>query len=537
MLVKQESTSRLSPLGTLLAQSLATIDQYETRLAQLRETETIHINTVGSKLTAAYEQLRNASESSEGGNLLRQKAIRRFFVRTLSFREKLPVKHLGDELLTELTQAGYLPNNYLTETELKAVNAHIKRYYGAFWKYIKIEQNSNKRERMREWIFDVLSVRCEQVLRPNVRAVSFTNFAYTYLQPLIPIPEIIEADEKIQPDDFPILLYIAIQKTILQLNRATIRAGLIDSYRQDITLLHNFEAFNSRIDYLLDTKTAVRLTRVVNRNGATLRMLQSGFFAKKGQLASKDLASENTFGYALGKHVEHEYTLLDKMLDSGIGKSIIFLLITKSIIGLAIEVPYDLIVEGHIAWLPLVLNLFFPALFIAFSRLTLTTPSERNTEAIIGIATRMLFVTGTIEKNPIKIKRKTSSPSFTIAYGLMFAFAFAGLTYILYLLGFNLVQGGIFFVFLSTASFLAFRLSEQIREIEAISLSQGSMALLRDIIYMPFTYVGQQISSRYAKMNIVAATLDTLIEMPLKSLLRVARQWTTFLNSKKDDLL
>ena len=119
----------------------------------------------------------------------------------------------------------------------------------------------------------------------------------------------------------------------------------------------------------------------------------------------------------------------------------------------------------------------------------------------------------------------------------MFIGVFAGLSYILYKLQFNIVQGIIFFVFLSTASFLAFRLSNQIREIEATHSSQGSLALLRDILYMPFIYVGQQISYRYSKVNIVATFLDILIELPLKTILRLARQWTQFLNSKKDELI
>ncbi len=533
--MKQENS--LNSLGKLLIQSLNVIDDYETRLAHHhRSQDTIHVSTVGSRLTAAYEQLRNASEYSES-NLLRQRAIHRFFVRTLSFHDKTSIKNIGDELLVELTQASYLPNNHLTPAELKSINSHIKRYYGAYWNYAKIEPTVAKRQRFKEWMIDVLSVRCEQVLQSNIRSVSFTNFAYTYLQPILPIEELIETEENILPEDYPILIYIAIQKTILKLNLATIRAGLLDSYKQDITLLHNFESFNERIDRLSETKTAAKVARVINRNGATLRMIHSGFFSKNGPLTTKDLVSSDTLTYSLGKHVEKEYTLLNKLLDSGIGKSIVFLLITKSIIGLAIEVPYDIAVEGHIAWIPLLLNLFFPSVFIALSRLTLKTPSSRNTDAITKNAAAMLFASNSQQVNQLKIRKKTKSAGFTIAYALMFAGAFAGLTYILYVLGFNIVQGVIFFIFLSTAAFLAFRLSNQIREIEAVSLSQGSISLLRDIIYLPFIYVGQQISFRYAKMNIVAASLDMLIEMPLKSLLRVLRQWTTFLNSKKDDLI
>jgi hypothetical protein len=526
----------LNSLGQTLVKSLNAVDQYETRLTQLRKQETIHVSTVGSKLTAAYEQLRNASEYSEG-NLLRQKAIRRFFLRTLSFHDKTTFKHLGDELLVELTQASYLPNDYLTPSELKVINGHIKRYYSAYWSYAKIEPNPQKRQQFKDWILDVLSVRCEQVLLSNIRLASFTHIAYNHLQPILPIVELIETGENIQTDDHPIILYIAIQKTILKLNLATIRAGLIDSYRQDISLLHNFETFNERIDRLFNSKTTAQVSRVVNRNGATLRMIYSAFFSVNGQLTTKDLISQDSLNYSLTKHVEREYVTLNKLLDNGIIKSVVFLLITKSIFGLAIEIPYDIAVEGHIAWIPLLLNLFFPSVFIALSRVTLTTPGARNTEAVAKQAVDMLFSPDTTQKQPIKVRRTVASTGFTIAYGLMFALAFAGLSYILYLLKFNIVQGVIFFVFLSTASFLAFRLSNQIKEIEAVSLSKGTMSLIRDVIYLPFIYVGQQISFRYAKINIVATTLDMLIEMPLKSLLRVVRRWTIFLNSKKDDLI
>lgn len=137
----------------------------------------------------------------------------------------------------------------------------------------------------------------------------------------------------------------------------------------------------------------------------------------------------------------------------------------------------------------------------------------------------------------IRIPRATPSLGFNILYVTMFVLVFGALSYVLYRLQFNIVQGVIFFIFLSTASFLAFRLSNQIREIEEVHLSQGSLALLRDVLYMPFIYVGQQISFRYSKVNIVANILDILIELPLKTVLRLARQWTQFLNSKKDELI
>lgn len=149
----------------------------------------------------------------------------------------------------------------------------------------------------------------------------------------------------------------------------------------------------------------------------------------------------------------------------------------------------------------------------------------------------MLYGDSASKSYAVRIPRATPSAAFNLLYAVMFVAVFAGLSYVLYKLQFNIVQGVIFFVFLSTASFLAFRLSNQIREIEVTSSSQGSLSLLRDILYMPFIYVGQQISYRYSKVNIVATFLDILIELPLKTILRLARQWTQFLNSKKDELI
>lgn len=530
-----KQTSQLSPLGTLLVDSLRRIDTYESSIAASRSHDTIQVNTVGSKLTVAYEQLRNASEYTEG-NLLRQRAIRRYFVRTLSFYEKSETKHLADELIVELTQAEYIPNHTYTQQDLKAISSLIKQHYRAYWQYRKIEANNEKRRLFQSWMLDTLSVRCEQVLQHNVRQILYTHFAFSYLQPQIDLAQLIQSKDVIDSEDYPIVLYIAIQKTLLKLDLPSIRANLLESYRHDISSLHNFEAFNAKLDYLFDTKTLARVARLVSKNGATLRMIHSGFYSSSGTLTYKDMTSPDTLTYAITKHVEREYTLINKLLDNGIVKSIIFLLITKSIIGLAIEIPYDVAVEGHIAWLPLIINLLFPAVFIIISRMTLATPGVRNTEAIATQANNMLFA-DTSAPQPIKVARSSTPVGFSTAYGVMFIIAFAALSYILYLLQFNIVQGVIFFIFLSTASFLAFRLSNQVREIEAVTLSQGSLSLMRDIFYLPFIYVGQQISFRYAKINILATMLDFIIELPLKTVLRLLRQWTNFLNSKKDDLI
>lgn len=528
------TSTQLNPLGKLLFDSLNQIDRYETEALAKREKDTIHIPTVGSVISTAYEQLRNASEYTEG-EFLQQRAIRRYLNRVLSFHTKVPTSKLATELVAELTQAEYLKNDQSTKADVKQIAHHIKTYYNAYWQYAAMEADADKRAEFQHWILDVLAVRCEQVLHNNVRQLMFAHFAVQFLYEKISYRKLIRHGESLDINDTPIVIYIAIHRALLKSEDAIIRAALIDSYQQDVANIESFESFNRRVDALLECKATVTATRIVSKNGAALRFIYTGFYQKDAPLTTQSLRSPESLEQSLHRHIDDGYDRLDKRLDNGIVKSIIFLLITKGIVGFSVEIPYDYLIYNEILWTPFIVNLLFPAVFIALSRLTLSRPLERNTRAIIRQTTTMLFDDpATIT---IKTPKDTSSVGFNLVYAFVFMLVFAGLTWVLYSIQFNIVQGMIFFIFLSTAAFLAFRLSRQIHEVEAVNTSQGSLSLVRDIIYMPFIYVGQQISYRYSKVNIVAIVLDILIEMPLKTILRLVRQWNQFLNAKKDELI
>lgn len=526
----------LSQLGTLLVDSLRSIEAYETETLARREKDTIHVPTVGSTISTAYEQLRNASEYAED-ELLQQRAIRRYLKRVFSFHVKVSTTNLANELVTELTQAEYLQNDYITKADVKAISQLIKTHYDAYWSFAEKEPSVTKRQEFQNWMLDVLAVRCEQVLRSHIRQLMFAHFAFTYLNSDIKPDKLQRDRENISADDFPIVLYTSVHRALLKSDSMTIRAALVESYRIDINDTKKFQEFNQKIDYLSESNTTAFTTRIVGKNGAALRFIYSAFFRNDTTIGVQSFQTPDTLEHVLRRHIEQEYIDLNKRLDKGILRSIVFLLITKSIVGIAIEVPYDVFIYGSILWIPLFINLFFPSVFIAISRLTLSTPNIRNTNAVINQIDSILFDDSRARTSAIRVPKESSSIGFNTAYTFMFLVMFAGLSYILYLLHFNIVQGIIFFVFLSTASFLSFRLSRQIHELEAVNTTQSSLSLFRDVIYMPFIYVGQRISYRYSQINIVANILDILIELPLKTILRLVRQWMSFLNAKKDELM
>ena len=168
-------------------------------------------------------------------------------------------------------------------------------------------------------------------------------------------------------------------------------------------------------------------------------------------------------------------------------------------------------------------------------RMTLVMPSATNTRALTREATRILY-----EPIPTKpfLGRRTGrkfGAGYNIVYALLIMAVFGGVGYLLVKFAhFEWVHLIIFFVFISTASFLGFRLSRSIREIEVGEEAQTSVTMLRDFFYMPFVAVGRRISETYAQFNIISRFLDMFVELPLKTILGFVRRWGSFLNAKKD---
>ena len=104
-------------------------------------------------------------------------------------------------------------------------------------------------------------------------------------------------------------------------------------------------------------------------------------------------------------------------------------------------------------------------------------------------------------------------------------------------LQFTFVHIIIFVIFISAASFLSFRLGHMVRELELVRSKSNFVTMIRDFVYLPFVVLGQWMSDKYSKLNIITIMLDMLIEMPLKTILRLLRQWNAFIDERKDNLV
>lgn len=489
----------------------------------------INVGGVGGVVSAAYEQLRNAAEYTQE-HLLRQRAMRRFYSRNISFISRKEInKTIGEELIIELTQAGYIENDSLSYETVSVIYEKVKELYSAYWKLREAKVSRGKAER---WILDVLSVETEEVIDSDQQTKVFLQFVFMHYNETLDKKHFVTEDD--DSSQYEASLYIAVHRSLLKSDLANVRSDLLNLYEIKPTSAKSFLVFNEKVDEMFSSALSDRLARHITKYGAPLRVLRA--MVEDGSDFPSLVESRSRFLVAYESQIEHEYRKANTKLNNGLIKSIIFLLLTKSLIGVFIEIPYDILVIGYIAVLPLVINLLFPVIYLVVLRLGLRTPGQANTKAMVAYAEEMIYKDG--NRAVLHPKRRLGGYplGYKILFGLMFVVTFSIVISRLIDWDFNVVQGVIFFIFIATASFLGFRLSRMIRELELITAKSGMIAIIRDFLYFPFIVLGQKISERYEQINIVSQILDTVIELPLKTVLRLLRQWSSFLNDQKDRL-
>ena len=518
----QSSHTNATTLARLLRAAHDKIDRGVVK--HENETKT-HIVGAGRAVTAAYEQLRNAAENAEE-HLLLQRAIRRFYRRLFLLRDAKQIAESGEELAIELTLAGYLPNDTIPESTIKHIRRLAKSYYEAY-ESLLAERKTTHAE-AESWTLDVLAVQVEWLLNDPALTDAYVQFVHGHFLQTTDFKKLLGKP----PADLEAGLYAAIHRALLKSDTARVRASLLAAYQKSPAQLADYVQTNQQIDTLFASPTSEKLYRFVDRRGAPLRILRQ-MIDDDADLA-ETLRRPGEFLHRFEVQVEENYKQINTRINRGIVKSVIFLIITKFLVGIAIEVPYDYLVHDAIIWTPLLINLLFPPLYMILLRSTLLLPGKANTQRLGEQIEKILFKPASKELS--RRNAATFGTGYNVAYATAFVLVFGGVAAWLWLaFEFELLHLFIFFLFLSTASFLGFRLSRAIREIEAVDSDQNAITTLRDFLYMPFVVVGRYISEKYAQVNIIALSLDMLIELPLKTILRLVRQWGAFITSKKDE--
>ncbi len=260
----------------------------------------INVAGVGGLVSVAYEQLRNAAEYAQE-HLLIQNAIRRFFVRSISFHSHSPVgKTTAEELIIELTQSGYIKNNTQPVEIISQLGRIIKKHYDNYW---KLKVSGIDENIARDWTLDLLSIGCENVLGEDVVQTIYLQFAYHHYKSILHKRSFVSS--RSSDANFDVSLYIAVHRALLKSDLSAVRFDMQKLYKVSDENINEYAQFHQNVDDMFSSELTNKITMHINKYGAPLRILRS--MIQDDEKISEELVDSERFERAYGEQIKKEY--------------------------------------------------------------------------------------------------------------------------------------------------------------------------------------------------------------------------------------
>ena len=504
-----------------------------------REEDVIKVSETVSAAASVYETVRNALEYDEE-HLLRRNAIRRILKRRMI---DVPSSEMAQKLIRELIWARYLPNGKVPSRMVEKVGAILEKYKFLF---LTLEPESKDGQRAYDWLLDVLSVEIEYSLGPPCIDEALASFAYQELKKRVDWQT-----QTLPAEDRDLQLYIAIHRSVLRSNQATLRyriltlyyntwrkAGAGDHVVKEIAM--NLIKVIDSVERQIQHPAQDEMYRFIRRHAIVFHVLsdiaRDNPESLAGALQGGDVTSIDS---AITKAAEARYSTFRTKLGRTVVRAALLLLLTKSILAVLLELPYEIFVLRTTDYLPLAVNILFPPLLLMLIGLSVRIPRKKNTERILE-ELHAIFGVGDEFSLIFKRKRPWGRGAlwwiFNTLYLAILILTIVVITTVLSSFEFNALSIFFFIFFLSLVAYFGLRIRNTRRELVIIDASRGFLGTLADMLFLPIIRSGRWVALRAPRVNIFLFFFDFIIEAPFKAAIDIVESWLAFLREKQEEI-
>lgn len=503
-------------------------------------TETkIKVNEVVSKLAFLYEKIRYTVDFKEE-HLLRKNAIERILKMRMVRERRGP--EIANNLLRELIRGGYLPNNKVPETKIQSVALVLAKHALFINEIAKTTRKSSETREIFYWMMNIAACEIESIVAPSLDQHATAATMYRVIN-----DHLVLKKGHIDKRDQEILLYISVYKTLLQYDDEWLEFVLWKLYvphwehsNQEaiIDTVRKFREIRSGIRGYLKHKRLDALVRIARKYTVlfqVIRDIYDNYESQIYQIISDPKILEEKVKEACKKRYHQAHV---KLRRSAV-RSILYIFITKMVLALCLEIPYDMYFTQVINRTAIIVNIIFPPLLMCFAALLIRVPSESNTRKIMyGVKTIMYKNYG--REIPLLLRKLGRNLFLTVLFGfvyfMMFLVVFGLVIAFLLSIQFNILSITLFLFFVCVVSFFAFRIRNAARSM----VIEGQRDLVRtvfvDFLSLPFLRAGRFLSTSLAKVNFFMFLLDFVIEAPFKSFIEIFEELLAFIKEKKEEV-
>lgn len=510
-------------------------------LAVAEEDAVIEVGSITRQAAHYYERMRYAVDYKDD-HVLRRSAIERVIKRKMTFG--ITPDAIGNDLIVELIQAGYLPSGKLSQRIVPIVQGVIEKTL-AFMEYAREAD-----PKMRNVLFDarVLSLcacEIEDILFPRVIQEEAATLFFNAVHDRVDV-----IGEDMSQAEINVQIYIAVRKSLLNSDVPRLFfdvwrlyypdwisfAVQTDEGNQKIrAAAHDFVAAKGYIERHLKHPVQSRLVAKL-KNDAMFYAIIMTIAERYGDDAKKIFSNPDLLSAEVGEFASQKYGEEKRRITSMARRALIYIFLTKIILAFAIELPYDLFIARAVHYGALFINVVFhPALLFAITAGVAVGSADNTARIIRGVSET---VRGDMRgKIVLRMKRLSGLLAVSyVVYGFLFLFSFGSIIAFLSGLGFTAVSTALFLMFLTLVSFFGIRIRYAAKRWVVRVHDEKLASFAWDLLTLPIVMLGKWLTETFSSINIFVFILDFIIETPFKAILKAFDSFVIFIKEKKEEL-
>lgn len=507
------------------------------RIVRQEGEEVIKVSIMTSAISFMYEKLRTIVDYNED-HLLRKSAIFRILKRR--FLGGGDYYKISENVIKELISARYLENNKFPESKVVEV-AQVIEKYDLLYTGVENQKGIQAALGLYDWILNIAACEIEEVIMPANKMKVLVRFMYEEIKAKVQIV----SNQAMTEDEVNLQFFLAVNRSLVKSDKPMLEYLILKLWYSDwkdnpqIILpqfIEQIYTIREAIDKQINHRLANKLLQVCRRYAMMIIILRDVIyddFANAGQLLNDPKLLESK----IREICQEKYSETKRRLKTQIFRAIIYVFLTKMLLAMIVEIPFDMYLLHSFSWIAAAVNVAFPPFLMVLIAATIRTPSEKNTNAMVKGIFDILNDSGEIQyiRDPKK-RNWFVWGLLNLLYLVSFVIPFGLIIYFLNYIQFSILSIGLFVVFFSIVSFFGVRIRRSARELNILKKKENILGEIFDFFTLPFIRVGRFMSLNFSKINIFIYILDFLIEAPLKIILQGIEEWLAFFKEKKEDL-
>jgi len=489
--------------------------------------DALEIHAATQQVDSAYESFRNLLDPGDE-DVLRRKAIARIINLRWGFSEDSEKFSLA--VLKDLVRGHYIPVNTSRSGYVEKIAKVLEKNVN----FVKISKGIPPK-----WLLPMAAAEIDRVIYPRE---GDDALVYVFFEDMK--QRVVWKDENIEEEDRNTQLFLACHRVLAKTDEAELFWHLFRTAEpawegepnedELATIVGRFSHIQNDIENALHSNVAVRVIRRLHAPAVPYRILRD---IVRLPNADSIITNEKLLGASVQDALFKRIKRTEKQMLKRVWHAAAFLFLTKGVLAVFTEIPYELYL-GSVRYIPFAINMLFPPVLLFLMAGSVPRPGKENTERLINAVQDV--VDGKVSSSDITIDLVESKTFRTGMFATFYFFSaiisFLVIVWILDMANFSILGGFYFIIFLALVSFLGLRLRSTMREYRIVAPKQKFGSSLLDFFTMPILDFGRELSLRASQINIFLFLLDAVIEAPFKLLLGLVEEWFSFLREKKEKL-